>query len=523
MGMDRGAREDALVALAQATAREQCGAGSGARGKEGSGTMRLDSILQSLRREALGLRSDNGGGQDLAKLDSATGNGHTLRARAPSTVPTVDFLDSRTMPNALRRIILCFLDLRALARASCVSTDWRKLVCRPSADWIWHQEFKRLHGSSTFMRNLEMYGKTWRGLCLLQEQSKLGWRNGTVEKREFSGHKDRVRHVRIRQDTVVSASWDRTLRMIDLSEEKNLDEAQQPSVLKKVASHGGSVFGVWFDGRVAVTCSEDCTIKIWYVHEDNKKMELRGHTTPVYRVVMMSSEVLVSCAKDFVGVWHWPSCTLSKRLVGHRHDVHRIQVSDSLIVTGSYDTTVRVWLYPSLIVAWASDRVHTGGVSSLHFMGDILATGSARGEIFIWELSTGILKHKIESSYHDDKTISCIMVSGKRVITSSNLDNRSNYGYVCIWDAVMGTLVNRFQEPFYINALRTDFGFIFCACSDGVMRIRNPTDDFEVLSEFRHGMSNLYDVDVQGQHAVTCGLDGKVVVWTVKGVDTDIS
>jgi len=489
--------------------------------------LRLAAIAEDLRRAFGGDDSEyhvgmlaSGSSSGAGGLGGSSRGGKGLRERLPSRVPMVDFLDTRIVPSAICRDILWYLDLRSLARASCVSKYWRRRCCKPSVDWIWQSEFQRLHANSSFIRNLEMHGKTWRGLCLIQEQSRCGWIQGNVRKREYTGHKDRVRHVRIRQDTVVSASWDRTLRMVDLSEERDLGEDQGPAPTKQIASHGGSVFGVWFDGRVAVTCSEDSTIKIWYVHKENEKKELVGHSSPVYRVAMVSSEILISCSKDFVGVWHWPSATLSKKLVGHRHDVHRIQVSDSLIVTGSYDSTVRVWNYPSLDLAWASERVHKAGVSCLHFEGDILATGSARGEVFIWELATGLLLHSFSSEYHNGKTISCIMVSGHRVVSTSNLDHRFNDGLVRVWDASAGTMIAGFQEPFHINSLKTDFGFIFCACSDGVMRIRKLSDSFEIIKEFEHGTSALYDVDVQGPKAVTCGLDGKVVVWSIEGIDT---
>ncbi|CAK9038615.1 F-box/WD repeat-containing protein 11 (F-box and WD repeats protein beta-TrCP2) (F-box/WD repeat-containing protein 1B) (Homologous to Slimb protein) (HOS) [Durusdinium trenchii] len=421
------------------------------------------------------------------------------------------------------------LDLHTLARACCVATHWRDGCCKLKNDWIWQAEFNRVFTDSTFLENAEQTGTTWRSLCYLQGRSRVGWLHGQVSRQQYQGHKDRVRHVRIRQDTVVSASWDHTLRVLNLEDETSQQvddpqdaqqQQQDASATKQVVLHGGSVFGVVFDGRVAVTCSEDTTIKVWHVHQENRKTELIGHEKPVYRVAMISSEVLISCSRDFVGVWHWPSGTLQKQLFGHTHDVHRIQVSDSLIVTGSYDCTVRVWEYPSLNELWSSTSCHEKGLSSLHFEGNVLATGSGAGQVFVWDLAERGLKYEFDSSQHCEQTISCILVAGYRAFSTSSIGHLQHDGVVCIWDVRRGRLLQRLQESFFINALKKDFGFIFCACSDGYMRIRDPEgDQFDILREFQHGDRALYDVDVQGPRAVTCGLDTMVVVWTVDGVN----
>eukprot|EP00516_Mucochytrium_quahogii_P010036 CAMPEP_0203769660 /NCGR_PEP_ID=MMETSP0099_2-20121227/2331_1 /ASSEMBLY_ACC=CAM_ASM_000209 /TAXON_ID=96639 /ORGANISM=" , Strain NY0313808BC1" /LENGTH=417 /DNA_ID=CAMNT_0050666615 /DNA_START=170 /DNA_END=1424 /DNA_ORIENTATION=+ len=347
-------------------------------------------------------------------------------------------------------------------------------------------------------------------LCILQGQSMFGWVNGKVDKCVYTGHKDRVRHVRIRSGTIVSASWDCSLRVIRLNDHAGGARSKQ------VASHGGSVFGVWFDGQVAVTCSEDSTIKIWNVLEEVCVAELRGHQSAVYRVAMITREILLSCSRDFVGVWHWPSGKLLHKLRGHNHDVHRVQVSRSIIVTGSYDCTIRVWKYPSCESSWVSRPCHKGGVSCLHFEGNTLATGSAKGEVFIWDIETGLRKFAFPSRYHNDTTISCILVANERVFSTSILSLQKVDGIICIWDCVGGMLLQKVVEPFHINALKKDFGLVFCACSDGVLRVRQQgRNDFRVERELRHGEKPLYDVDVQGPRAVTCGLDKNVVVWNI--------
>jgi WD40 repeat protein len=433
------------------------------------------------------------------------------RPQTSAATVQVDFYE--LLPRVIVTLCLSFLDMVALSRASCVSRRWWHRACGGAVDELWRREFLRLHADSTFALNLRMYRDfSWRGLCLLQGRSRAGWSEGAVERRSFLGHKDRVRHVRLRRDMIVSSSWDRSLRVVDLADETVGEFSKQ------VATHSGSVYGVAFDGEIAVACSEDSTIKIWNVRKEQVVAELHAHVHPVYRVSMVSKEILISCSRDFVGVWHWPSGTLMHRLRGHTHDVHRIQVSDDVIVTGSYDGTVRVWGYPSCQPLWASPACHHNGLSSLHFQGGTLATGSAKGEVFVWDLALGARWLAFDGEHHNEATVSCILVVGDRVFSTSNLSLRQNDGIVCIWDIENGGLLAKLVEPFHINALKKDFGLIYCACSDGVLRIRQGrgVGYFEVVRELVHGDKPLYDVDVQGPRAVTCGLDKAVVLWTVE-------
>jgi len=445
-------------------------------------------------------------GVETRRKNREAANGSRPRAR--SSEPQVDFLN--LLPRVVCTAVLRFLDMGSLARASRVSKRWLRRCSSPSVDDLWKDEFLRLHPDSTFLHNLRMWRNyNWRGLCQLQGKSRNGWVNKPVESRRFLGHRDRVRHVRLRRDMIVSSSWDRTLRAVNLSDDS------EGELSKQVGSHSGSVYGVAFDGDIAVACSEDPVVKIWSVVKENCIAELVGHESAVYRVAMISSEILVSCSSDFVGVWHWPSSTLLHKLLGHTHDVHRIQVNDNMIVTGSYDCTVRVWGYPSCNTLWVSPACHKSGVSCLHFQNGILATGSAKGEVYVWDLETGARRHSFDPDHHNESTISCIMVSGKRVISTSYLSLRDNAGIICVWDAVEGQLLAKLVEPFHVNALKKDLGLLFCACSDGVLRVRQENrNDLLIRRELKHGDQALYDVDVQGSRAVTCGLDRAVVLWT---------
>lgn len=149
--------------------------------------------------------------------------------------------------------------------------------------------FSRCYTESSLLKNPQTtLTHSWKELCDIQGRSRLGWLHLPIKRYAYTGHKDRVRFAQICGKVIVSSSWDRSLRMI------RLDTEAKDRQSKHVASHSGSVFGLWFNGSVAVTCSEDSTISIWNVlNESTCVAKLIGHFSAVYRVVMITKEILI--------------------------------------------------------------------------------------------------------------------------------------------------------------------------------------------------------------------------------------
>mmetsp|Transcript_15749 Transcript_15749/g.19101 ORF Transcript_15749/g.19101 Transcript_15749/m.19101 type:complete len:81 (+) Transcript_15749:234-476(+) len=66
----------------------------------------------------------------------------------------------------------------------------------------------------------------------------------------------------------------------------------------------------------------------------------------------------------------------------------------------------------------------------------------------------------------------------------------------------------RIEEKAYVNACRYEFGLLFMAYSDGVLRIRDLYDEHNsIVREEPQIKGQLYDVDVQGSYVVACGMN----------------
>ena len=363
--------------------------------------------------------------QELDHLESSSQDGSEVYGQANA----LDFISK--LPSSLSIRTVELLDGTSLLHGSCVCRFWKQTMYNDSVDHVWQREFISTWPSSTLSLNVEgsrlNWRETWHRSLLCREQ----WLHGQIGKTEYHGHTDRVRHVRVRGKRFVSASWDGTLRFGDCETAR----VGESGSTKRLAEHSGSIFGVWFDGTVVATCSEDHTIKIWHLDWEKCITELKGHEGPVYRLELINSEILVSCSYDFIGVWHWPSAELLHKLIGHKHDVHRLKVCNDYIVSGSYDETIRVWSYPSCTLQWNSPPVHRGGVSCLHLSGNVVASGSAKGEIHLFNLANGKMLFR-DTERHHGALVTSIWVEVKRnmFITSSIISFRESGGYLCIWE-----------------------------------------------------------------------------------------
>ena len=154
---------------------------------------------------------------------------------------------------------------------------------------------------------------------------------------------------------VVSASWDETARVWDVSGRK---------LLWRLEGHRHTVCGACFspDGRTIATCGDDNLVRLWEVpvrHPDQPEAlspiaVLTGHTDSVKAVAFdPSGDRLASAGADgVIRVWDVPgpvngkpraSARLWRSLPGHGGQVWSLAWSVAGLFSGGQDGTVRLW------------------------------------------------------------------------------------------------------------------------------------------------------------------------------------
>jgi len=170
---------------------------------------------------------------------------------------------------------------------------------------------------------------------------------GTMEKR-LVGHHHFIQDMDISSDGAyaLTASWDKTLRLWDLS----TGETET-----KFFAHKGDVLSVAFssDNRQVVSGSRDKTIKLWnvigvpkYTLGDGTDTAHEDWVTCVRFSPNSEQPVIVSASCDWtVKVWNLQRCKLRFNLCGHNSRINCVTVSPdgSLCASGSKDGKAILW------------------------------------------------------------------------------------------------------------------------------------------------------------------------------------
>ncbi|CAN6628914.1 small ribosomal subunit protein RACK1 [Trichomonascus vanleenenianus] len=168
-----------------------------------------------------------------------------------------------------------------------------------------------------------------------------------VPKRSLKGHSHIVQDVAISQDGAyaISASWDKTLRLWDIS---------NGTTLQRFVGHTGDVLSVSFspDNRQIVSSGRDRAIKVWNTIGECKftyDSAVKGHSDWVSTVRFSpaaDAHTIVSAGWDkLVKVWDIQNPKLLADNVGHNGYISSITISPdgSLCASGGKDGSIILW------------------------------------------------------------------------------------------------------------------------------------------------------------------------------------
>jgi WD40 repeat protein len=169
-----------------------------------------------------------------------------------------------------------------------------------------------------------------------------GGNPGVVILRTLAGHSNDVNGVALSGDgrLAVSASDDQTLKVW---------EAESGRELRTLLGHIGSVDGVVLsgNGRLAISASRDKTLKVWEVESGRELRTLAGHSNDVNGVALRGDgRLAVSASADkTLKVWGVESGRELRTLAGHSEGVWGVALSGDgrLAVSASKDKTLKVW------------------------------------------------------------------------------------------------------------------------------------------------------------------------------------
>jgi platelet-activating factor acetylhydrolase IB subunit alpha len=98
---------------------------------------------------------------------------------------------------------------------------------------------------------------------------------------------------------------------------------------------------------IVASASEDATVRIWDFDTGDHEKTLKGHTDSVQDLSFDSTgKLLASCSADMsIKIWEMASYDCMKTLRGHDHNVSSVAFlpSGDLLLSGSRDKTIKIW------------------------------------------------------------------------------------------------------------------------------------------------------------------------------------
>ncbi|BAZ01424.1 serine/threonine protein kinase with WD-40 repeats [Tolypothrix tenuis PCC 7101] len=269
----------------------------------------------------------------------------------------------------------------------------------------------------------------------------------------LKGHASDVNAVAFATDglTLASGSDDNTIKLWNI---KNNQE------IRTLKGHKKWIWAVAFspDGKTLASGSADKTIKLWNLANGEVINTLKAHTDGISSIAFSpDGKTLASSSIDkTINLWNVSNGQLIRTFKGHKQAVSALAFSPdgSTLASGSWDKTIKLWN-----VATGKEIRnfvgHSELIISVAFSPDglTLASGSKDKSIKLWNLVTGETIRTLKG--HTDKVNSVVYVPKTGDSKTSNnftLISGSSDNTIKLWDTATG------KE---IRTLKRDSGYIY--------------------------------------------------------------
>ncbi|KAJ5156277.1 hypothetical protein N7492_009080 [Penicillium capsulatum] len=197
---------------------------------------------------------------------------------------------------------------------------------------------------------------------------------------------------------IITGSRDSTLRVWKLPKPDDpaylptgppADDADCPYFVRTLAGHAHSVRALAAHGDTLVSGSYDCTVRVWKISTGQVLHTLSGHSLKVYTVVLdPKRNRCISGALDHtVKVWSLEDGSLLYNLDGHTSLVGLLALQNDNLVSAAADSTLRIW-DPEHGHCKYKLSAHTGAITCFQHDGQKVISGSDR-TLKMWDVTTG--------------------------------------------------------------------------------------------------------------------------------------
>ncbi|KAF7189453.1 Cell division control protein 4 [Pseudocercospora fuligena] len=201
-----------------------------------------------------------------------------------------------------------------------------------------------------------------------------------------------------KEPLIITGSRDSTLRVWKLPQPGDrqiyqagppANDRDNPYFLRTLTGHHNSVRAIAAHGDTLVSGSYDTTVRVWKISTGEVIHRLGGHAQKVYSVVLDHDRgrCISGSMDNLVKVWDLSSGACLFNLEGHTSLVGLLDLSHDRLVSAAADSTLRIW-DPENGACKATLSAHTGAITCFQHDGQKVISGSDR-TLKMWNVKNG--------------------------------------------------------------------------------------------------------------------------------------
>jgi F-box and WD-40 domain protein CDC4 len=216
---------------------------------------------------------------------------------------------------------------------------------------------------------------------------------------EVTGRTEKGRPIMLpEKPLIITGSRDSQLRVWRLPEQGSkryiqtsapLNDADCPYFVRVLAGHTHSVRAIAAHQDTLVSGSYDNTVRVWKISTGETVHRLAGHAMKVYSVVLdhKRNRCISGSMDNYVKIWCLDTGACLYTLEGHSSLVGLLDLADERLVSAAADSTLRIW-DPENGQCKSTLTAHTGAITCFQHDGQKVISGSDR-TLKMWNIKTG--------------------------------------------------------------------------------------------------------------------------------------